>query len=463
MTASTQDGSYPRPQLRRPGWHSLDGIWDFADDHEGVGLGEQWFSPAAAYRFDRQIVVPFPPESAASKIADIGPHPIVWYRRAVWTSELREPGTGTGYVTLLHFGAVDYRADVWLDGQHVGRHVGGQSPFTVDLTHLLTDADALHTLVVRAQDDPHDASQPRGKQTWQSTPAKVWYDRTTGIWQTVWTETVPALHITELWWRTDPDQGVCADVELNAPVTPGTTLSVEIALEGRRLGHASAEVTGRRVRVMVAMAALSNGIDREDLLWSPENPVLLDTSVTLIEGSGGQRDEVSSYVGVRTVAVGGGRFLLNGRPYDLRAVLNQGFRESTFLANSGSHQLREEVELAKSMGFNSMRLHQKAEDPRILFWADKLGLLVWSEIGGDLRVHLDRHGAAHQRMVDDRPARPQPPERRGVGAGQRELGFSRPCRRRGAAQFRRRHRPSDAGDGSDPSDDVERGLGARRQ
>lgn len=383
MSPRHEDGTYPRPQLRRARWVALDGVWDFADDPDDTGRAQRWFGTTAAEHFDRQIVVPFPPESAASKIGDTGLHPVVWYRRTIEGGTLRDPRAPTGSRVLVHFGAVDFAADVWFDGVHVGAHAGGQSPFRVDVTDLVTDSrsDAPHTLVVRAEDDPVDASQPRGKQTWQPRPAKVWYDRTTGIWQTVWSETVPATRVAELWWRTEPHADVSVDVELAGPVAAGTTITVTLQLAGRHLGRASTELSGRRGRVRIPMSAVSNGVDREDVVWTPEHPVLLDAVITVADRDGAVLDTVESYVGIRTVGVGGGRFLLNGRPYQLRAVLNQGFRESTLLANTGTEQLREEVELAKAMGFNAMRIHQKAEDPRILYWADRLGLLVWGEIG----------------------------------------------------------------------------------
>ena len=380
MNVRQHDGTHPRPQLRRDSWRNLDGVWDYCDDAGDIGRRQRWFAADGVERFDRQIVVPFPPESSASKIEDLEPHPVVWYRRELSADELRVPNAPEDR-TLIHFGAVDFEADVWFDGRHVGAHVGGQSPFTVDVTDSIDPGEQAHTLIVRAADDPWDASQPRGKQTWQSRPSKVWYDRSSGIWQTVWTETVPATRIGELWWRTEPELGVYVDVELAGPVCPGGTVSVVIELDGRRLGAASISLDGRRARVSVPMPAYSNGIDREDILWSPENPVLLDAVVTLADASDRVVDTVTSYVGVRSVGVGGGRFLLNGRPYELRGVLNQGFREATLIANLGTEQLREEVELAKAMGFNTMRLHQKAEDPRILYWADRLGLLVWGEVG----------------------------------------------------------------------------------
>jgi beta-galactosidase/beta-glucuronidase len=382
MSASRQDGTYPRPQLCRPDWHGLDGTWAFSYDDNDIGQRDAWFHPGSFARFARQIIVPFPPESEASGIGDVRQHPIVWYRREVTNEELALRPLMAGSRVLLHFGAVDYQADVWVDGQHVGDHVGGQTPFTLDITHALDGQAAAHAIIVRAEDDPSDQSQPRGKQTWQSNPHKVWYDRTTGIWQTVWIEIVPETHISELAWQADPDEGVAASVETNRPGAEGLLVTIDLAVDGRPLGHASAVMYGRRLHLQVPVRELGNGIDREDLLWSPDQPVLIDAKVSLANAANATvLDEATSYFGIRKVGVGGGRFLLNGRAYFLRGVLNQGYRASTHIANRGTDELRGEIELAKAMGFNAMRIHQKAEDPRALFWADRLGLLVWGEIG----------------------------------------------------------------------------------
>jgi beta-galactosidase/beta-glucuronidase len=385
MSASQQDGSYPRPMLRREAWHSLDGAWDFGYDDADAGEREAWFAAprradgAAADPFDRTITVPFPPEAPASGVGETAPHRVVWYRLRVPHATL---APAAGERSLIHFGAVDHRARVWLDGRLVAEHVGGQSPFTADVTDALRpDADA-HVLVVRAEDDPADLAQPRGKQDWQDRPHAVWYERTTGIWQSVWAEKVPAQHLAALAWTPDPARGVLAEVTLAR--TPERPVVVEIALrlDGRTLARTSTLVTTPRARLDVVIPALANGIDREDLLWRPERPVLLDARVTVREESGGAAlDAVDSYVGIRSAGVGGGAFLLNDRPYYVRSVLNQGYRPDTLIASRDTAELRREVELIKAMGFNAVRIHQKAEDPRFLYWADRLGLLVWGETG----------------------------------------------------------------------------------
>jgi beta-galactosidase/beta-glucuronidase len=380
VKASRQDGSYPRPLLCREAWTSLDGTWEFAHDDEDHGLAERWFDPASA-AFDRTIEVPFPPESPASGVGERGFHPVVWYRRTIPTDAL---DLGQHRV-LVHFGAVDHRAQVWCDGQLVARHVGGQTPFTVDITDLVpAGPDAEHVLVVRAEDDPHALHQPRGKQDWRQKPHGIWYERTTGIWQPVWMEVVPTDHVVDLAWTTFASSAVVRG-ELALARTPARPLVVEVTLSlgDELLAEASTVVSGSAAQVDVAVPVLRNGQDRARLLWTPEAPNLLDADVVVRDKESGEVvDRVASYLGLREVSVGGGSFLLNGQPYYTRSVLDQGYRPETHLASRGSDELRAEVEVMKAMGFNAVRIHQKAEDPRFLYWADRLGLLVWGETAG---------------------------------------------------------------------------------
>jgi beta-galactosidase/beta-glucuronidase len=411
VRASELDGTYPRPLLRRERWHSLDGVWDFAFDDAGAGERDAWWAPepattgtgttgttgtagttgttgtTAADAFDREITVPFPPEAPASGIGETAPRGVVWYRRRIAHETLAVDG---GDRALVHFGAVDHRAKVWLDGRVVAEHVGGQTPFTADVTDALRPGADEHVLVVRAEDDPADLALPRGKQDWQPRPHAVWYERTTGIWQTVWTETVAAQHITDLAWLPDPTRGVVAEVTLAA--APAGPLTVEIVLShgDEVLAESVTPVRTPRSRVDVVVPALRNGIDREDLLWRPERPTLIDARVTVRDSAtGAALDTVDSYVGLRSTGVGRGAYLLNDRPYFVRSVLNQGYRTETLIANSGTAELRREVELIKEMGFNAVRIHQKAEDPRFLYWADRLGLLVWGETGAAYEFNAD--------------------------------------------------------------------------
>ena len=379
MRATTQDGSYPRPMMCRDEWASLNGDWDFAHDDADQGLVGRWYARPEPDPFLGTITVPYPPESPASGIGERGFHPVVWYRRQV---HVEPPAVGEeDRRTLIHFGAVDYRSRVWLDGHLVATHVGGQTPFTADITDAISADAGEHFLVVRAEDDPADLEQPRGKQDWRETPHGIWYERTTGIWQTVWIETVPADHVVNVAWDPDvSDRSVRGWITLSKNPAPAMQLDLKIMLGDEVLARKTVAVQHKTTNVNMGIAALRNGQDRARLLWSPEHPALLDIEVVLRDQETGRIiDTIASYVGLRTVSVGGGSFKLNDQPYYVRAVLNQGYRQQTHLAARGTTELRTEVELTKAMGFNTARVHQKAEDPVFLYWADRLGLMVWAE------------------------------------------------------------------------------------
>jgi beta-galactosidase/beta-glucuronidase len=377
LRATTQDGGYPRPMMCREEWSSLDGTWEFAFDDADRGLAERWFGKTKGLA-DR-IEVPFPPESTASGLGRPEFHPLVWYRRGFVLDELAPHGLD-GRRLLVHFGAVDYLARVWCDGQLVATHEGGQTPFTADVTDVLKRGPGSHVIVVRAQDDPTDPDQARGKQDWRERPRGIWYDRTTGIWQSVWAECVPEERIEGVAWTPDPARGISGEVTLSRWPDRATVLETTVTLGEEVLAEQSTLVQSGVVAFDLSIDALRNAQDRDRLMWSPEQPTLLDIEVRLRDrASGDDLDAVTSYAGLRTVGVELGAFRLNDRPYFVRAVLNQGYRPETHMATRDTAELRREVEAIKDLGFNSVRLHQKCEDPRWLYWADRLGLLVWGE------------------------------------------------------------------------------------
>jgi beta-galactosidase/beta-glucuronidase len=367
----TTDLDHPRPQLVRDGWLDLCGEWGFAVDDADGGLAGRWSVEAAP--FGRSITVPYPPESKLSGVGDRTVHPVVWYRREI---EVERPGDGRR--VLLHFGAVDYEASVWVNGQLVGSHRGGHTSFRFDITEALRD-NGSQLIAVRAHDPADDPGQPRGKQDWLPEPHGIWYHRTTGIWQPVWIETVPQSHVEELAWTTDP---VAGRVSVRAQVASasGTTLRVVLSLGDEVLADQRVRCDTDEVDCDIALSAARHGQYYGRLLWSPEHPTLLDARVSIEDGDGRVVDTVRSYVGLRSVGISDGRFLLNGLPYFLRLVLEQGYWPESHLAAPNPDALRREVELVKEMGFNGIRVHQKIEDPRLLAWCDRLGLLVWGEM-----------------------------------------------------------------------------------
>lgn len=377
-TASSRDDAHPRPQLVRGSFRFLDGVCGFAYDDDNAGRALGWASSAEP--FGREITLPFAPESEASGIGDTGFHPIAWYRREITADDLEAAGLGRqGTRVILHFGAVDHRADVWVDGTHVTAHVGGQTAFSADVTEALDASLNTHHVVIRAEDDPHDAAIPRGKQDWHAEPHSIWYHRATGIWRSVWLEVVPALHVANLAWTPELARGsVRAEVELSERPRAASTVTIEAWFAGTCLARIESDIASDHLVLDVPIAAMRNGQAVDELLWSPGNPRLVDMRVTL-GGEDGPVDTVDSYFGLRSVGVLDGRLLLNDRPFYVRSVLQQGYWPQGHFTAPSVDAMREEIELVKRLGFNSIRIHQKVEDPRYLYWCDRLGLTVWAE------------------------------------------------------------------------------------
>lgn len=367
---------YPRPLLRRKSWHSLNGSWDFALDPHG-----QWQQPGEV-QWSRPILVPFAPETPLSGIAFEGFCRAFWYRRQFAMMDLRAEKL------LLHFEAVDYRATVWINGKRAKTHEGGYSRFECEISSLLTGAGP-QEIVVLAEDDPADLGKPRGKQDWQLKPHSIWYPRTSGIWGTVWLERVPYRYIRTLVWSPNRERWEIA-MQVHLEAEPEDTLSLELKLfsGAEILAHDTYSVSNCEVYRGVSLS--DPGIDdfRNELLWSPEHPTLISASLTLRDASGVTIDEVESYTALRSVGIQGNRFVLNGRPLRLQMVLDQGYWPESGLTAPDDHALRRDIELVKAMGFNGVRKHQKVEDPRYLYWADKLGLLVWEEMPSAYRYTL---------------------------------------------------------------------------
>jgi beta-galactosidase/beta-glucuronidase len=368
---------YPRPQLRRDAWFSLNGAWDFAIDADAV------WRTASDVVWGDPIRVPFAPEAPASGIGRTGFFAACWYRRA-----LSLPPVNPGDRWLLHFGAVDYSASVWVNGVWAGDHEGGYTPFTLDITPLV-DGDRIE-VVVRAEDDPHDLAKPRGKQDWQLEPHSIWYPRTTGIWQTVWLECVPAERILRVAFTPNLARWeIGIEAWISSAARDGLRLGVKLYSRGETLASDTYQVIAGEVHRGIALS--DPGIDdsRNELLWSPDIPTLIEVELALWGSRGELIDRVRSYVALRSAAVQGDRFLMNGRPYLLRMVLDQGYWPDGGLTAPDDAALRRDVELAKAMGFNGVRKHQKIEDPRYLYWADTLGLAVWEEMPSAYRFTPD--------------------------------------------------------------------------
>jgi beta-galactosidase/beta-glucuronidase len=372
---------YPRPQLRRANWISLDGKWRFKYDDE-----LRYRVPSDIVEWPAEIVVPFCPESARSGVGDTTFHRACWYERDF---ELpRPPPDAQGHpsiLTLLHFGAVDYEAQVWVNDVLVAEHEGGHTPFVADISAAL-HSSGRQRVTVRARDDPFDLEKPRGKQDWRLEPHSIWYPRTTGIWQTVWLEQVATAYIETLRWTPNVERW---EVALHASIVDADEedLGLEVRL---RVGDSILVEDRYRVlngEVSRRIGLSDPGIDdyRNELLWSPERPCLISADLRLMR-RGVVIDEVESYTALRSISAQRDRILLNGRAYPLRLVLDQGYWPDTLMTAPSDDHLRADVELARAMGFNGVRKHQKIEDPRYLYWADVLGLLVWEEMPSAYRL-----------------------------------------------------------------------------
>ena len=370
---------HPRPQLQREHWTSLDGLWEFAIDKRAE------LSRPEQVVWNASILVPFAPETEASGVGDTGFFCAVWYRR-----RFERPALKTGERVMLHFGAVDYAATVWLNGTLICEHEGGYTPFSVEITGFLS-ASSDQEIVVRAEDDPADLEKPRGKQDWKLEPHSIWYPRATGIWQTVWIEVLPPVFIDSVRWTSSlKNWEIGLEVHVSGAIPEGGQLAVEMRagdqlLARDRYSFVSGTLAAgtRSSGELHRRIALSDpGIDdfRNNLLWSPTKPTIIDINLQLLDGKGSVVDEAVSYTALRSIAVQGDLFILNGRPWPLRLVLDQGYWPSSGQTAPNEDAFLRDILLAKGLGFNGVRKHQKVEDPRFLYWADHLGLLVWEEM-----------------------------------------------------------------------------------
>ncbi|EPD63777.1 glycoside hydrolase family 2 protein [Streptomyces sp. HGB0020] len=356
---------YPRPGFVREDWLNLNGPWQFARDPGDSGL-ERGLVDA---ELPERILVPFCPESELSGIGDTDFHHAVWYRRTV-----RIPGTWAGRRAVLHFGAVDHDATVWVNGREVVRHSGGFTPFSADLGDIVSPGEDA-TIVVRARDTA-TGPQARGKQSTEYANHSCVYTRTTGIWQTVWMEPVADTHFKRP--RITPDLA-------------GGCFHVEVPLNGRRTGHhVRAEL--RDAQGLVTESRIDAGLDLAARLvlpvpedrrrpWSPNDPHLYELSLELTDANGRVVDTAVCTAGLRSVTVDGKRVLINGEPVFQRLVLDQGWYPDGLMTAPDDAALVRDIELSLAAGFNGARLHQKVFEERFLHHADRLGYLVWGEFG----------------------------------------------------------------------------------
>ena len=360
---------HPRPDFMRDTFHNMNGVWEFAFDDGNVGLAEGWYMPG--HKFDKTITVPFCYQSAASGIGPMDEiHPIMWYRRSFTI-----PAEMQGRKILLKFGAVDFEAMVYVNGHAVGGHRGGYTPFQLDITPFLIEGE--NDLCVRVVDQP-DPIQPRGKQYWKQGLYACLYTASSGIWQTVYLEAASDLRIDYIHVTPDIDRGLASvEILLNCVPEREVTLALEVKLEEKKIRKVTATTVNRNVTIIVDMDT------RETFhpvaLWSTSYPALYDLRVQLLDGDR-QLDQVDTYFGMRKIEVRDGVVYLNNKRIYQRLVLDQGYWPDTMITPPSDEAIREDLEWTKKLGFNGARKHQKIEDPRYYYWADKMGVLVWGEL-----------------------------------------------------------------------------------
>jgi beta-galactosidase/beta-glucuronidase len=359
---------HPRPDFMRENWISLNGEWEFSFD-EPV--------------FDRKITVPFVCESKLSGVYDTGFHKRVWYRRT-----FRLPEEMQGKLAFIHFGAIDYLSRLWVNGVFIAEHEGGQTSFKADITHAL-NMSGENEILVQADDDPFDLGKPRGKQHWEENPSSIFYTRTTGIWQSVWLEAVSSSHLDSFCIipRLD-DKSV--EFEYSLSGEGQLILEVDISFNGAPIAKATIATPqksgGLSVKLIQPSAAAPGYC--WDMSWSPEAPRLFDVEFRVVK-DGVVEDTVSTYFGLRKISVENGVFMLNNHPYFQKLLLDQGYWPDSVMTAPSDESFVDDIKSVKAMGFNGVRKHQKIEDPRFLYHADRLGLLVWAESGSAYEYSTD--------------------------------------------------------------------------
>jgi beta-galactosidase/beta-glucuronidase len=370
---------YPRPQLQRDAWINLNGAWDYA-----VRARDTAATPAT---FDGKILVPFAIESDLSGVKRrVAPGERLWYRRTFTTPDL-----AGGQRLMLHFGAVDWQADVFVNGQALGRHEGGYDPFSFDITTVLKKGGEPQELVVAVWNPIDSGAQPRGKQ--QQKPGGIWYTPVTGIWQTVWLEPVANARLSGITLTPDFDRGSVAVKLDTAGPRDGAHTEIVVSAKGQRVASATAEDLAAPVTLMVP----------QPHAWSPDDPFLYDVEVTYRVGE--SVDRVKSYFALRKVEVrraadGFDRIFLNNAPQFLIGPLDQGWWPDGLYTAPTDEALRWDVATMRSMGFNVARKHVKVEPARWYRHCDELGLMVWQDLPSAMRAGVPGHRVANGEAID---------------------------------------------------------------
>ncbi|MGL6174546.1 MAG: glycoside hydrolase family 2 protein [Cellulosilyticaceae bacterium] len=351
---------HPNPQKYRDNWINLNGEWEFEFDFGDSGKDRKWFETS---NFTQKIIVPFCPESKLSGIGYTDFINAVWYKKEVEITKKQLEG-----ITLLHFGAVDYHTEVWINGTWCGEHNGGYVSFELDITKALIEGE--NTIVVYAKDDLRSGKQPRGKQSGNYFSQGCDYTRTTGIWQTVWLEFVAKEYIKDFKVTTNRKEGKAYFKVNTLGDSEEMCLKILISYGGKQVGGATSKVVGSYTEVEVKVDEVH--------LWDVGQGYLYDVTLQLVRTES-VVDEVSSYFGIREIEWKNKAMYLNGKPVYQRLVLDQGFYPEGIYTAPTDEALKNDIEISMALGFNGARLHEKVFEKRYIYWADRLGYLVWGE------------------------------------------------------------------------------------
>ncbi len=345
---------YPRPQFRRYNWQSLNGEWEF-------GFGEK-------KNYDRKINVPFSYQWEASGIGDKAVHDTVWYKRT-----FKIDRENKGQRAFLCFNAADYETDVWVNGNHAIKHIGGFTPFKADITQYLKDGE--NEITVRCI-DTLETSVPRGKQSWTGEPFTCFYYPNTGIWGSVWIEFFNEDCIENYSLQSDIDnRRVYGYIE--TLYSKADEAEIILTFKGKVLKKQKFSLDGKRTNYSISLA--DNAFEFGELLWWVDNPNLINVDYVLYKDNKAV-DRAHTRIGLRKISIENGKICLNGRPLYQRLILDQGYWNESGLTPPSAEALKKDIELSKAMGFNGARKHQKLEDPYYYYYAEELGFLVWAEM-----------------------------------------------------------------------------------
>ena len=352
---------YPRPQFERSEWINLNGEWTYEFDFSNSGRSRRL---TIAKQFSNTITVPFCPESKLSGVNYTDFINQMWYQRPISI-----PSDWEGKKIILHFGAVDYYAEVFIDGHYVGSHYGGSSSFSMDVTPAVK-AGQKHNLVVYVTDDARSGLQTIGKQSTRISPYGCFYSRVTGIWQTVWMEAVSHYGLKSAVTTPDIDEEQLIITPEFYQASNDRTLQITLYDNQKKVVQKTVKCNNGTPVILPI---------KNMKLWSPEDPHLYDIVYSIKSPTGETVDEVKSYIGMRKVHTADGMIYLNNEPYFQRLVLNQGYYPDGLWTAPNDEALKNDILLSKAAGFNGARLHQKVFEERFHYWADKLGFITWGE------------------------------------------------------------------------------------